>query len=104
MNFLIFYYTIVLEYFNLILIIIIINERTLTMNIKKKVLVWLTSAFLICTTIFGSLLNSHITKANNSPTNKTSQELKKDNKEAGNNETNNKKSSQENKSRTKRET
>ena len=74
------------------------------MNIKKKVLVWLTSAFLICTTIFGSLLNSHITKANNSPTNKTSQELKKDNKEAGNNETNNKKSSQENKSRTKRET
>ena len=94
----------ILEYFNLILIIIIINERTLTMNIKKKVLVWLTSAFLICTTIFGSLLNSHITKANNSPTNKTSQELKKDNKEAGNNETNNKKSSQENKSRTKRET
>ena len=47
------------------------------MNIKKKVLVWLTSAFLICTTIFGSLLNSHITKANNSPTNETSQELKK---------------------------
>ena len=74
------------------------------MNIKKKVLVWLTSAFLICTTIFGSLLNSHITKANNSPTNETSQELKKDNKEASNNETNNKKSSQENKSRTKRET
>ena len=61
------------------------------MNIKKKVLVWLTSAFLICTTIFGSLLNSHITKANNSPTNETSQELKKDNKEASNNETNNKK-------------
>ena len=66
-----------LERFNLILIIIIINERTLTMNIKKKVLVWLTSAFLICTTIFGSLLNSHITKANNSPTNETSQELKR---------------------------
>ena len=83
-----------LEHFNLMLIIIIINERTLTMNIKKKVLVWLTSAFLICTTIFGSLLNSHITKANNSPTNETSQELKKDHQDASNTETNNQKRSQ----------